>query len=837
MTSPRRDVLSVGQTLGAYQILAKLGEGGMGEVYRARDTKLNRDVALKFLTAEYTQDAERVRRFKQEATTASGLNHPNILTIHDASEARGQQYIATEFVDGETLRQILRRSGSLPVAEALAIATQIASALAAAHRAGIVHRDIKPENVMVRRDGYVKVLDFGIAKLAEPSGPIDANTPTHTRAYTQDGAIVGTLPYMSPEQARGSTVDGRTDIWSLGCLLYEMLAGRQAFVGETTTDLLVAILEKEPAALTQLAPQVPADFDWIVGKALRKSPGERYQTTEELGSDLRRLQQKLDLESHHQRVLSEDDAVGKTPGPSTSPRTAGIDPSGRSRVTSRLAAITVSGVLVVAVLAAAWYWRQRHTALHVQAHSLAVLPLKSLDRTEDYLGLGIADAVIRKTSQTGELIVRPISAVRRYMNDETDAVTAGRQQTADVVLEGSVQRAGDRLRVSVNLLRTADGGSIWADSFDMRLGSTDIFDIQDTVAQQVASNLRLKLDSSQQARLARRFTTNPVAYEFYLKGLHHFDQRMSMSEEQQVSSIEFFRKAVQEDPGFALGHAQLAFAYATVAVFSQATDDTMANQARSEIARAQALDPELAEVALARYQLLFSRYEGFNVAEAVRVVLAAQRLDPNVGHAELAYLYSHLGLPDLGERAAERALEIDPTSEYAKGQLLAVYEYSGQFDRWREAYQRFESKRLNEPWYLLATGRLEEAQRAIGLADPAPQVTQAWLLPAKALLAGMSGDSRAAEAMIPAILKRYVVKDPFYHHASYVIAAIYATEGKNKDAIKWLKEAVATGFSAYPYFEHAAFFDRMRNEPEFVQFMAELKATTDRYHREFESAK
>jgi len=220
----------------------------------------------------------------------------------------------------------------------------------------------------------------------------------------------------------------------------------------------VAILEKEPAALTQLAPQVPADFDWIVGKALRKSPGERYQTTEELGSDLRRLQQKLDLESHHQRVLSEDDAVGKTPGPSTSPRTAGIDPSGRSRVTSRLAAITVSGVLVVAVLAAAWYWRQRHTALHVQAHSLAVLPLKSLDRTEDYLGLGIADAVIRKTSQTGELIVRPISAVRRYMNDETDAVTAGRQQTADVVLEGSVQRAGDRLRVSVNLLRTADGG-------------------------------------------------------------------------------------------------------------------------------------------------------------------------------------------------------------------------------------------------------------------------------------------------------------------------------------------------------------------------------------------
>ena len=687
MTSAKPDALLIGQSLGTYQILAKLGEGGMGEVYRARDTKLERDVALKILSAEYTQDPERVRRFKQEATAASGLNHPNILTIHEASETQGCQFIATEFIDGETLREKLSRSGSIPASEALAIAVQVASALAAAHQAGIVHRDVKPENVMVRPDRYVKVLDFGIAKLTQKNGPIDANTLTQTQLNTHAGAIIGTLPYMSPEQARGIEVDARSDIWSLGCVLYEMVAGRSPFAGGTTTDVLVAILDKEPAPLAKLAPQVPLEFDWIIGKALRKSADERYQTTEELLVDLRRLQQKLEFESHQLRVLGHDVPVLAPPGPSESRITPTSSQPRRLRM-SRLVAITVSGALVAAALASAWYWQQRKALAHVQVHSLVVLPLKSLDANDNYLGLGIADAVIRKTSQAGELIVRPTSAVRRYVNDETDALTAARQQSADVVLEGSVQRAGDRLRVSVNLLRTADGASIWTDSYDMR--TTDIFDIQDTVAQQVASHLRLKLDSSQQARLAKRQTTSPVAYEFYLKGLHNIDQRMTLSEAQKASTVDFFHQAIEADPKFALAHAQLAFVYATFAVFSQAADSSLADQARSEIERAQELEPELAEIALARYQLLFSRYEGFNAAEAVRVILAAQRLDPNMGHAELGYLYSHLGLPDLAERALQRALEIDPTSEFAKGQLDATYEFGGQFDRWVEAHPRLQ---------------------------------------------------------------------------------------------------------------------------------------------------
>jgi eukaryotic-like serine/threonine-protein kinase len=806
--------LLIGQTLGPYQILAKLGEGGMGEVYRARDTKLNRDVALKVLSAQFTEDAERVGRFRQEAIAASALNHPNILTIHEAGEAGGSQFIATEFIDGDTLRQILNRTGSLQPGEALAIGVQVASALTAAHEAGIVHRDIKPENVMVRRDRYIKVLDFGIAKLTQQqAGPIETTTLlTRTGVHTQAGVIVGTLAYMSPEQARGSAVDARSDIWSLGCLLYEMLAGRSPFAGATTTDVLVAILDREPAPLAEVVPRVPAELGWIIAKMLRKNPDERYRTSEEVLGDLRRLQQKLDLDSHQQRVR---------------PR--------QTRATSRLVALAVGAALMAVVLASAWYWRHSSSRSPFEARSLAVLPLKSLDASEQYLGLGIADAVIRKTSQAGGLIVRPTSAVRRYVNEETDALTAAHQLGADVVLEGSVQRAGDRLRVSVNLLRAADGASIWADSFDM--GMTGIFDIQDTVAQQVASHLRLKLDSAQQARLARRQTASPLAYEFYLKGLHSFDQRMTLSPAQISTTTDFFVKAIEADPGFALAHAHLAYAYATSAVFRQTEDTALPIKARTEIERAQALDPELPEIALARSQLLFSRYGGFQGAAAVRVLREAERLDPNVGNAELAYIYSHLGLADLAERAAQRALEIDPTSDFAKGQLLATYEFSAQYDRWLEAHQRLAPNDPIEPWFFLATGRMDEARRAIDQVTPGATFSQFFLLSHTALLAALKGDSQSAEAAIPSMLSRHAVKDPFYHHTVYMIACIYAASGKSAEAVRWLREAVATGFSPYPLFERVAFLDRIRKAPEFVPFMAELKATTEGYRREFESAR
>jgi TolB-like protein len=804
--------LQIGRTLGSFQILAKVGAGGMGEVYRARDTRLGRDVALKILADAYTQDHDRIRRFRQEATAASALNHPGILTIYEAGDADGCQFIATEFVDGETVRQILNRRGRVPLNEALDIAVQVAAALAAAHKAGIVHRDVKPENVMVRPDGYVKVLDFGIAKLTQkPDESSDADQITRTLSETRDGVIIGTVPYMSPEQARGTAVDARSDIWSLGCLLYEMLAGRSPFAGSTTSDVLVGILDKEPTPLTGDPHRVPAEGDWIITKTLRKNPDERYQKTEELHTDLRRLQEKLHLESHHQRGL--------------------LQPRRPARMWSRVGAAVLAALLIARAIGAVWYWRPRPTASPTPARSLAVLPLKSLDAGDHYLGLGIADAVIRRTSQTGGMIVRPTSAVRRYMTEDTDALTAARQLSTDVVLEGSVQRAGDRLRVSVNLLSAGDGASLWADSFDLRM--TDIFEIQDRVAREVASHLQLRIDPAQQARLRRSPTTNPVAYEYYLRGLHLLDQRMSFSVAEKAGAIDFLNRSIAADPDFALAHAQLALAYAIGAVFRQPGAPETDERAKAEIARAQALDPDLPEIALARSRLLFSRFGGFRGDEAVRVMLEAQRIDPNVGHDEQVYNYTHLGLSDLAERAGDRAIEIDPTSDYAKRQVIGLYEMSAQWDRRDAAQRRFFPNEPMSTWALLTVGRRDDARRALSQEFTAidrgfaPQRV-------KAVLDALEGDMRSAKAAIPDLLAGHPVKDPFYHHTAYMIACIYAAEPNSAEAVKWLREAVATGFQVYPLFERDSLLDKIRKAPEFVQFMTELKSTVDGYRREFD---
>jgi len=805
--------LQIGRTFGAYQILTKVGQGGMGEVYRARDTRLGRDVALKILAAAYTQDQDRIRRFRQEAAAASALNHPGILTIHEAGDADGCQFIATEFVDGETVRQMLNQRGRVPLNEALAIAGQVAAALAAAHKAGIVHRDIKPENVMVRPDGYVKLLDFGIAKLTQPPDQSpDPDQITRTLSQTRDGAIVGTVPYMSPEQARGAAVDARSDIWSLGCLLYEMLAGRSPFTGPTTSDVLVGILDKEPAPLSAPPHNISAECDWIITKTLRKDADERYQKTEELLTDVRRLQEKLALESHQERALP---------------------PPRPSRPSSRIGAAVLAALLIAGAIGAVWYWRPRPASSSTTtARSLAVLPLKSLDAGDNYLGLGIADAVIRRTSQTGGMIVRPTSAIQRYMTEDLDALTAARQLSTDVVLEGSVQRAGDRLRVSVNLLRVVDGASLWADNFDLR--TTDIFEIQDRVAREVASHLQLRIDPARQARLGRRPTTSPQAYEYYLRGLHRLDQRMSFSVAEKGGAIDFFNRAIEADPDFALAHAQLALAYATGAVFRQPGAPETDDRARVEIARAQALDPDLPEIAMARASLLRSRFGGFRSDEAVRVLLAAQRIDANVGNAELTYNYTHLGLAELAERAGERALGIDPTSDYAKRQLIASYEMSAQWDKRRAAQLRFFPSEPMDAWTLLTVGRLDDARRVVDLGVASDSSNAFALARMKAVLDAVQGDLRSAKAAIPSMLSRHPVKDPFYHHTAYYVACIYAAEANSAEAVKWLREAVATGFLVYPLFERDALLDKIRKAPEFVQFMKELKATVDGYRREFE---
>jgi len=826
--------LSPGTQLGRYEIRSKIGEGGMGEVYLGQDTKLDRKVALKILPAELAANQDRMRRFVQEAKAASALNHPNIITIYEIDETDAGHFIATEFIDGETLRERMVKSPS-NLDQTLDVAVQIASAVAAAHAAGIVHRDVKPENVMVRHDGIVKVLDFGLAKLTTPLSldAIDFEAPTRAHVKTDPGVLMGTALYMSPEQARALPVDARTDVFSLGIVLYEMVTGRLPFDGSNRNEIMAAVLsDKEAQPLARYSSDAPTELARIVSKALRKNPDERYQSLREMLLDLQSLKQELVFEKKLEHSMP-----AKSEGPAAAPKSAvtiaNISEIRRPGFLSNRSFIVTVAVLVLVVTVALTYWLVAHrralTSRPPEIKSLAVLPLKSLDAGENYMGLGLADALIRRISQTGELTVRPTSAVRRYLNEEADALTAAHELKVDAVLEGNIQRAGDRLRVSVNLLRTSDGTSLWIDKFDM--GMTDIFTIQDAVAQHVASRLQLQLDPSQQARLTKRSTSNPVAYEFYLKGVYTFDQRVAFAKPQMEATIGFFKQAIEADPNFALAHAQLAYAYATNAVFFEPTQPAWAEHAKQEINQAQSLDSQLAETHLARFMLLFSQYEGYQGEAAVREVQLAQQLNPNIGQGELTYLYYHLGLEDLAARELQRAFEIDPTSEFAKAMITLRYETSENYDEYA-AHRELPYDDYMEAWYFMGKGRLDEAQKAIDKWS-ATTPDNIYLPPKKALLFALKGDFRAAEEAIPSILSRHPAKDPFYHHAVYDIARIYALEGKSVEAVKWLREGAVTGLPCYSLFARDAYLSRIRQAPEFIQFMAEMKAQNERYGHEF----
>jgi serine/threonine protein kinase len=780
----------------------------MGEVYLAEDMQLGRQVAVKFLPFALMADEQANKRLIQEARAAATLDHPNICAVYEVGEAEGRSFIVMQYLDGKTLdSRIVNKQ--LALKESLAIAIEVSDALQEAHARGIIHRDVKPSNIMITSRGQAKVMDFGLARLVAVASESEAKTQS---LLTTPGTILGTVPYMSPEQVKGEKVDVRTDIFSFGVVLYEMLTGHQPFASRSAAETISAILNDEPPTLSRYAPDVPDELQRIARKCLEKDRDLRYQTAAEVRVDLQRLQR---------------DTQSTQAAPVTIPNL----PRDRRGIRFKARHLIVPAAAIVLALAvAAYFYFPRAAVRPSEIKSLAVLPLKSLDTGENYLGLGIADAVIGRINQTEQLVVRPTSAVRRYLTEDTDALTAARQLHTDAVLEGSVQHAGDVLRVSVNLLRTSDGMSLWSHHFDMRM--TDIFAIQDNVAQQVASQLRLQLDPSQQARLTKRYTSNPVAYDFYLKGVFSFDQRITLGKAQWEATADFFKQAIEADPNFALAHAQLAYVYAVWAVFHEPTIPLWSERAKEEINKAEALDPQLAEIHLARFQLLFSSNEGYQLEAAVREVLQARQLNPNVGHGELGYLFLHLGLEDLAARELMRGSEIDPTSEFVKQMSLLSYEVGCKYDEWFAVRQKLLSDDFMKAWYFMGKGDMAQAQTAFD-AWAAKTPDDARMPHKRALLLALKGDFRAAEAEIPNILSKHDAKDPRYHHAAYDIACIYALQGKSDEAVKWLRDAATNGFPCYSLFERDAYLNRIRQAPEFIQFMTEMKAQNEKYLREF----
>ncbi len=697
--------IPAGTRFGRYEILSPIGSGGMGEVYLAEDVKLGRRVALKFLPPDLTDNEDRRRRFEQEARAASALNHPNILTIYEIGEAEGRQFIATEFVDGASLRQQMK-AGPLKIAEAIEISIQAASALSAAHDAGIVHRDVKPENIMVRRDHFAKVLDFGLAKLTEQMKEASgAEAPTLALVNTEPGVVMGTAAYMSPEQARGLQVDARTDVFSLGVVLYEMVAGRQPFEGATKSDVIAALLEREPKPLSVLAPETTPELERIVTKALAKDREDRYQTIKDMMIDLRRLKQRLEFDAELERSGQ----------PQASSAAAGIKEaaggraakSGSEAATEIIRAETthpatsaeylvskakrhkvgVAIVLAVLILSAAafvYFFRDRQSKSKA-IDSLAVLPFVNVgnDPSTEYLSDGITDSLINSLSRLPNLKVMSRNSVFRYKGRDTDSLEAARALNVRAVLTGKVIQQSDSLSISVELVDALDNSHLWGEQYNRKL--SNLLAVQEEITREVSEKLRAKLTGEEERRVTKRYTDNAEAYQLYLKG-RYFWNKFNPADDQKA--IEFFSQAIDRDPTFALAYSGLGNAYGVAAGNSWMPPGEYYPKAMAAAKKALELDDMLAE-AHSTFGAIKMFYE-FDWEAAEREYRRAIELNPNQTDAYELYSYwlTSVGRTNEAIEMARRGLQTDPLSLPLSDDLAAAYYNARRYDEAIKQYQK-----------------------------------------------------------------------------------------------------------------------------------------------------
>ncbi|HWQ33487.1 MAG TPA: protein kinase [Blastocatellia bacterium] len=756
---------AAGSRLGRYEIIAPLGAGGMGEVWRARDTRLDREVAIKVLPAEFARDADRLHRFEQEARAASALNHPNILTIYEIGAEQGIHFIATEFIAGETLRERLS-AGPLSPLEALDVAVQVAGALQAAHAAGIVHRDIKPENIMLRPDGYVKVLDFGLARVAERGRfQSDPESPTIIRAETIPGTVMGTAHYMSPEQARGLKVDGRSDIFSLGIVLYEMLTGVLPFSGPTMSDVLVAILQGEPEPLQRRVPSVSGELEACVMKALKKSSDERWQTISVMLDELKRQRQRLEFQSNATAIWYTGQTISELSQTSAAPASTA-----------------------------------RRTRIRRAIDSLAVLPLvnESADQNLEYLAEGITESIINSLSQLPKLRVTPRSAVFRYCGRTVDPQQAGQELGVRAVLSGRMLQHADQLIIRVELTDVARASHLWGDQYRRRI--TDIFQLQEELAQDISEKLRLKLTGEEKRRLVRRYTDNTEAYHLYLKGRHYTTTRRT--EEWIRKGIEHFQQAIDLDPNYALAYAGLADAYAFLASSTGGWPPRQAYpKAIAAAQKALALDDSLAEAhcSLGFSHLLFN----WNFAEAEREFKRAIELNPGYANAHDGYGFylKATAQHEAAIRECERAAELDPLSLFAALSRGWAFYFARRFDRAiRQGLKVLEAD-PNFPfaWKFLGmsygqqgayAAAIDALERAVELAADVPDF-RAHL----GYVCGMAGQRETAQRVIEELTQwakqRYL--------PAYYFALVRLGMGETDEAFAWLEKAYEerSGFLAF----------------------------------------
>jgi serine/threonine-protein kinase len=667
--------VTAGQCISHYRIISLLAVSGMGEVYLARDTRLDRNVALKFLRSDFTRDEDKLRRFEQEARAASALNHPNILTVYEIGEVDKHQFIAAEFVEGETLRQHVAIVW-MNLDEVLDIATQVASALAAAHAVGIMHRDIKPENIMIRPDGYIKVLDFGLAKLVEKKNQsfLGLEEPTGKQNETAKGVIVGTVNYMSPEQAKGERIDERTDIFSLGVVIYETLAGRTPFAGDSMFETFANLINAEPQPLSRFAANVPKELTRIVSKMLSKNKDKRYQTMTDILTDLKDLRTSPTLEQDPARPHSPDSGTATDVLQATA-RDVGKQVlktqysfSQRFAQHKSLAAFALVALFVGAIGLGDYFFHARNAASNAGGKtSIAVLPVKPINTAnrDDIYEIGIADSLILKLSSMKGFAVRPLSATRKYSAVEQDPLAAGREQQVDYVLASNYQLAGGRIKVTAQLLNVASGQI--EGTYKIEKDAADVFAMQDAIAGEVGNRFSARFGSTSSSPTAKPGTTNEEAYRLYLQGMYLYDKRVLADERKAVEVLE---QAVNLDPNYALAWAGKAHAHRSIANLFHSTRDTNIQDEYQKsieaINRALALDENLGEAHSALCENKMYYEWDFHGAE--RECKRAIELDPNSSLAHQIYSRYLIGRGRFDEAIAEvkTAIDIEPASLFSQ---------------------------------------------------------------------------------------------------------------------------------------------------------------------------
>jgi serine/threonine-protein kinase len=827
--------------LGRYEIRSLLGKGGMGEVYLAQDTSLNRKVALKVLPADVASNQDRMRRFKQEATAAASLNHPNIAHIYEVGVASDLNFIAMEYVDGTTLREKIYEDDE-ELAKLLRTLQHVAEGLAKAHDAGIVHRDLKPDNIMITSDGHAKVLDFGLAKLIEPttSGVTSGEDPTILQ-HSTPGLILGTLGYMSPEQAQGKTkeIDHRSDIFSFGCILFEAITRQKAFAGKDQIEVLNKIIREPAPPLSAFVPNAPPDLQRIVRRCLAKDPNERYQNIKDVAIELKEVRRELQdspfdttvpsvSSASEARTLWNAETTRVQSQPATAESPASTRASSAEFIVNELKrhkTATIAGAVLILIAATAAvfgirsYWHARNTEVAIE--SIAVIPFENQNRDPgaEWISDGLTESIINNLTHLPNVKVIARSSVFRYKGKQTDPIAVGKELGVRAVLTGRLMQRGDTMLISAELIDIRDNKQLWGEQYETKLA--DMLSVQREIAREITNNLRPTLSGVEQSRMEKMYTANSEAYQLYLKGRFYWNKRTPADIQK---AVPFFQQAIDKDPNYALAYSGLADAYTLIPVYTRVQAREFMPKAKEAALKALTLDDKLAEAHASLGQV--SDYYDYDFVTAEKEYRRAIELNPNYATAH-QWLAEHLSALKRNEEALveiRRALDLDPLSVIMNriyGDILV----DGR--RYDEAIAQYQKTLDLDPNFATAHYFLGRAYEFKGMYDQAVgEYTKSQgisIIPPEEIqklkdVYARSGWKAYMQMSIDMLMpeSRRTLFPPF------AIATFYARLGNNDETMKWLEKGYEEREFRMTLLSVSQEFDGMRSDPRFRELVRRM---------------